>query len=72
MPLQGNFIEITLRHVCSPVNLLHIFITPFFLRTSRGVLLLDLEPFQTFMMELFTKIVLTTLSQQIFSQKNPS
>ena len=24
-----NFIEITLRHVCSPVNLLHIFRTPF-------------------------------------------
>ena len=27
--LQGNFIEIVLRHECSPVNLLYIFITPF-------------------------------------------
>ena len=26
--LQSNFIEITLQHGCSPVNLLHIFITP--------------------------------------------
>ena len=28
--LQSNIIEITLRHVCSPVNLVHIFRTPFF------------------------------------------
>ena len=27
--LQSNFIEITLRHGCSPVNLLRIFRTPF-------------------------------------------
>ena len=27
--LQGNFIEITLRHRCSPVNFLHILRTPF-------------------------------------------
>ena len=27
--LQRNFIEITLRHGCSPVNLLHTFRTPF-------------------------------------------
>ena len=27
--LQNNFIKITLRHGCSPVNLLHIFRTPF-------------------------------------------
>ena len=26
--LQSGFIEITLRHACSPVNLLHIFRTP--------------------------------------------
>ena len=32
-------IEITLRHGCSPVNLLHGFITPFYKNTS-GVLLL--------------------------------
>ena len=34
-----NFIEITLRHECSPVNLLHILRTPFPKNTSRGLLL---------------------------------
>ena len=29
-----NFIEIALRHGCSPVNLLHIFRTPFLKNTS--------------------------------------
>ena len=38
--LQSNFIEITLRQVCSPVNLLHVFRTPFPKNTS-GVLLLS-------------------------------
>ena len=33
--LQSNFTEITLRHVCSPINLVHIFRTPF-LRTTLG------------------------------------
>ena len=27
--LQSNFIEIALRHGCSPINMLHIFRTPF-------------------------------------------
>ena len=31
---QSKFIEIALRHGCSPVNLLHIFRTPFFRSTS--------------------------------------
>ena len=34
-----NFIEITLRHGCSPVNLLHIFRTPFTKNTSGWLLL---------------------------------
>ena len=34
-----NFIEITLRHGYSPVNLLHIFRTPFLKNTSGGLLL---------------------------------
>ena len=42
-----NFIEIALRHVCSPVNLLHIFRTTFYKITSGGLLLctgkLDVE-----------------------------
>ena len=37
--LLCNFIEITLRHRCSPVNLLHIFRTSFPKNTSRRLLL---------------------------------
>ena len=37
--LQSNFIEITLRHGCSPVNLLHIFRTAFPKNTSEQLLL---------------------------------
>ena len=37
--LQSNFIKITLQHWCSPVNLLHIFRTPFSQNTSGGILL---------------------------------
>ena len=33
---QSNFIEIALRHGCSPANLQHIFRTPFPKSTSRG------------------------------------
>ena len=36
--LQSNFIEIAFRHGCSPVNLLHIFRTPFPKNNSRGIL----------------------------------
>ena len=37
--LLSNFVEITLRHVCSPVNLLRIFRTPFPKNTSGWLLL---------------------------------
>ena len=37
--LQSNFIEITLKHGFSPVNLLHIFRTLFPKNTSGGLLL---------------------------------
>ena len=37
--LLCNFIEMTLRHGCFPVNLLHIFRTPFPKNTSGGLLL---------------------------------
>ena len=39
--LQSSFIEITFRHGCSPVKLLHIFRRPF-LKDTSGVLLLNL------------------------------
>ena len=38
--LQSNFIEMTLRHGCSPVNFLHIFRTPFTKNTSERLLLI--------------------------------
>ena len=37
--LLCNFVEIALRHACSPVYLLHIFRTPFPKNTSGGMLL---------------------------------
>ena len=37
--LQSNFIEITLRHGCSPVTLLHISRTSFYKNTSGGLFL---------------------------------
>ena len=40
--LQSNFTEITLRHGCSPLNLLHVFWTPFPRNTS-GWLLLNVQ-----------------------------
>ena len=47
MRLLCNFIEITLRHECSPVNLLHILRTPF-TKNTYGRLLLILESFIMF------------------------
>ena len=40
--LQSNIIEIPHRHECSPVNVLHIFITPFLKNTSGWLLLIFL------------------------------
>ena len=37
--VASNFIEITSRHGCSPVNLVHIFRMPFPKNTSGGLLL---------------------------------
>ena len=39
MKLLCNFTEVALRYGCSPVNLLHIFRTPFLKNTSEGLLL---------------------------------
>ena len=39
LKLLSNFIKIALRHGCSPVNLPHIFRTPFLKNTSRWLLL---------------------------------
>ena len=45
LQLLWNFIEIALRHGCSPVNLLHIFRTPF-LRNTYGWLLLNYHTYE--------------------------
>ena len=37
--VASNIIEITLRHGCSPVNLLHIFGTPLLKNTTERLLL---------------------------------
>ena len=34
---KSSFIEIALRHECSPVKLLHIFSAPFLKNTSEGL-----------------------------------
>ena len=46
--LQSNFIEITLRHRYSPVNMLHISRTPFPMGTSGWLLLLTPKSVATF------------------------
>ena len=53
--LLCNFIEITLRHRYSPVNLLHIFITPFTKNTS-GRLFLYVLTMKTRLALLITKL----------------
>ena len=44
--MQNNFIEITLWHACSLVNLLHIFRTPFLKNTPGWLLLKFKHPFE--------------------------
>ena len=46
--LQSNFVEITLRHECSPVHLLYIFRTPFPENTSSGLLLRFYQQFEKY------------------------
>ena len=58
----SNFIEIRLRHGCSPVNLLHIFRTPFLEDTS-GWLLLKISrirPHRLYNLGQFTHFALYT------------
>ena len=83
--LLCQFIEIALRHGCSPVNLLNIFTTPFYKNTSGGRLLsishkiiaiIDLigfpcvlRPSQTSMMDSFAKIVNSFSCLTVFAEK---
>ena len=59
--MQSNFIEITLRQGCSPVNLLHIFRIAFLKNTS-GWLLLNRELYKSaFSIYSFKKLVFICL-----------
>ena len=60
-----NFIEITPRHGCSPVNLLHIFRTPF-LKNSSGRLLL------VFAEQMFTLQLNNIVPRAILKKRLPS
>ena len=53
----SNFIEITLRHACSPVNLLHIFRTLFLKNTSGRLLLSLLSSWPVWKMWLNTELL---------------
>ena len=54
--LQSSFIEITRRHGCSPVNLLHIFRTPFCKKTSWGLLLTRVSFYRKMLSNIFNYI----------------
>ena len=65
--LQRNFIEIALRHGCSPVHLLHIFRTPF-LKNNSGWLLLKIGAIITMIVRM-TGNLQTTIR---FQRKSPN
>ena len=73
--VQNNFIEIELRHGCSPINLLHIFRTPFLKNTSGWSLLkviIDSNRFQRLkiyqtLLIFFSKSFLWWVENVIFS-----
>ena len=68
--LQSNFIEITLRHGCSHVNLLHIFITSFSKNTSGGLLLMHLSH-DKFHEGVITIFVTISLKFSMYSRVHP-
>ena len=68
----NTFIEITLRHECSPVNLLHIFRTPFLKNTCLWLLLFigDLSVTMTsFTMIHFTPICFELTAEALISNE---
>ena len=61
---QSNFTKIKFRHECSPVNLLHIFRTPFSKTTSGWLLLekLDIFDFRGNLVEWIYKYLNNTIA----------
>ena len=55
--LLCNFIEIVLRHGCSPGNLLHVFRAPFLNNTSEWLLLIFWSTFSIYAVQTFLKIL---------------
>ena len=66
--LLCNFIEITLRHECSPVNLLRILRTSFFKNTSEWLLLKNIWTFLIYCHTCFT--ITMSRAEKIFIQSN--
>ena len=67
--LQNNFIEITFRYGFSPVNLLHIFRTPFYKNTSDGLLLcitLEITKTYVWLFQVFWRSPETVLKWKAF------
>ena len=60
-----NFIEVTIWHRCSPVDLLHIFRTRFYKNTSGGMLLILTGPCQRSMMESILFHLISIVSHSI-------
>ena len=67
--LQSNYIEIALRHGCPPVNLLHIFRTPF-PRNSSGWLLLTRITIELKLLNFWDCLSRKKSRRDIFSYKN--
>ena len=68
--LQSNFIEIALRHGCSPVNLLHIFRTPFLKNTSGRVLLQDQQKWDLLEMAGYVNQSFNTFINEVLLHEN--
>ena len=66
--LQSNFIEITFRHGCSSVSLLHIFRTPFPKNTSSGIPL-NFEWYFLVCVQIITKNNLLTVEKSVSAMK---
>ena len=66
--LQSNFTEITFRHGCSSVSLLHIFRTPFPKNTSSGIPL-NFEWYFLVCVQIITKNNLLTVEKSVSAMK---
>ena len=67
--LHSNFIEIAHQYGCSPVNLLHVFRTPFSKNTYRGLLLHILEAEKMVLLPLLPfKIMYDIMDQLLYGE----